>query len=196
MAIDKKQQQMLSQDEQIERSPYQVLYHPSMLQVDRDRLVYRNEEGLLLLSKFPIVAAEALFLPREVGVAQDDHQRVALIMQVDVRSTGDTLCDTTNIGDNDEQIVTLVTSHFSLYSPSREKGVQAIRRHLNRIDHTKRGSSLLNVENPLTTSEHTASHVIDTHPESGVAGESGPATSVRPSMTEVSFIFAFLSMKT
>lgn len=182
-AIDVKLQELLTEEEQAQREPYQVLYHPSMLQTERGRLNYRHEEGLLLLSKYPIVAAEALFLPREVGLKEDDHQRVALIMQVDVQSATSTA--TASATRENEQVVTLVTSHFSLYTASRERGVEAIRRHLNRIDHTPRGADPLGVNNPLTTSEHAASHLIDTHPESGVMGEAGTAVSVRPSMAEI-----------
>lgn len=184
-AIDVKLQELLTEEERAQRLPYQVLYHPSMLQSERGRLNYRHEEGLLLLSKYPIVAAEALFLPREVGLKEDDHQRVALIMQVDVQSAlSPPPCALTTPREH-EQVVTLVTSHFSLYTASRERGVEAIRRHLNRIDHTKRGADPLAANNPLTTSEHAASHLVDTHPASGVAGEAGAAVSVRPSMAEI-----------
>lgn len=46
---------------------YQVFYHPAMLIPERPSKEYRNEEGLMTLSKFPISSMHALFLPREVG---------------------------------------------------------------------------------------------------------------------------------
>jgi endonuclease/exonuclease/phosphatase family metal-dependent hydrolase len=47
----------------------------------------RNEEGVLILSRYPIVDSKALFLPRELANPEDDHQRVALTAIVDVLGT-------------------------------------------------------------------------------------------------------------
>lgn len=95
-----------------------------MLQFDSGRLVYRNEEGLLLLSKYPILHAQAVFLPRLLGEKADDHQRVALVVQVAVPSAQGHVHDA-------RRVVTLVTSHFSLFAPARDRAVQRIRQHLH-----------------------------------------------------------------
>ena len=45
---------------------YQVVYHPAMNMVNRHRLSVRNEEGVMVLSKLPIVGYDAMLLPRSM----------------------------------------------------------------------------------------------------------------------------------
>ncbi len=49
---------------------YQFVFQPAMSMLDRARLIYRNEEGLLILSKLPILDSDVLLLPRQIGEAR------------------------------------------------------------------------------------------------------------------------------
>jgi len=76
----------------------------------------RNEEGLFILSKYPIVESKVLFLPRMIGDAGDDHQRMALVAQIQLP-----------VEDKDgKAMITISTSHFSLKESSRDLSVEAI----------------------------------------------------------------------
>eukprot|EP00981_Chlorochromonas_danica_P003653 scaffold681_cov173-Ochromonas_danica.AAC.16 len=46
---------------------FQVVYQPAMLLFEKSRMVYRNEEGVLILSKFPLRNIQSLFLSRELN---------------------------------------------------------------------------------------------------------------------------------
>lgn len=81
---------------------YQFVYQPAMSMWEKNRLSVRNEEGLLILSKYPIIDTKVLFLPRMLGDAGDDHQRLALVAQIElpVKSTGE------------KALISISTSHF------------------------------------------------------------------------------------
>ena len=85
---------------------YQFVYQPAMSMWEKNRLSVRNEEGLLILSKYPIIDTKVLFLPRMLGDSGDDHQRLALVAQIElpVKSTGE------------KALISLSTSHFRYYN--------------------------------------------------------------------------------
>ncbi len=57
----------------------------------RASLAMRNEEGLLILSRYPIVGTKAVMLPRDTGNTLDDHQRILLAAQIYVRGVNVTV---------------------------------------------------------------------------------------------------------
>ncbi|RYH23710.1 hypothetical protein EON65_17580 [archaeon] len=75
---------------------YHVVFQPAMLMFDRAKMVFRNEEGVMILSKLPLFDIQTVFLPRDIGNPSDDHQRVLLVAKA-------------KVGDN---VVEVATSHF------------------------------------------------------------------------------------
>lgn len=66
---------------------YQHVYHPAMSMQDKSKPGQRVEEGVLVLSKLPIVHSSTLLLPRNFRDNSDDHQRAVLKVQVQVQVT-------------------------------------------------------------------------------------------------------------
>jgi len=103
---------------------YQIVYQPAMhMTPDGGKLTDRNEEGCLIISKYPVVSSQISFLPRDIGNPSDDHQRILLIVQVQVPFSQ---------SNNEESIiVTVVTSHWSLLSTSRDIATERVFHVLN-----------------------------------------------------------------
>jgi hypothetical protein len=80
----------------------------------------RNDEGCLILSRYPIAYSTVAFLPRDIGNPQDDHQRILLLAQVQVPIT-----------EASNMLVTVVTSHWSLLSSSRDVAAKHVFEVLN-----------------------------------------------------------------
>lgn len=75
---------------------YHVVFQPAMLMFNRAKMVFRNEEGVMILSKLPLLDVQSVFLPRDIGNPSDDHQRVLLVAKARVGNS----------------LVEVATSHF------------------------------------------------------------------------------------
>lgn len=64
------------------QQPYQYVYQPAMA-FHHDNTFHREEEGVALLSKYPVISTEYMLLPRDYTDKQDGHQRICLYAEID-----------------------------------------------------------------------------------------------------------------
>ena len=92
--------------------PFQAIYQPAMSFTAHQGHTVREEEGVALLSRFPIRRSAYMLLPRDFGDAQDGHQRVCLYAEIEPSPEGPR--------------VGVYVTHLSLSAPMREAGVASI----------------------------------------------------------------------
>ena len=89
----------------------------------------RHEEGVAILSKYPITSVDALLLPRELTNPKDDHTRVVLRAKVKVPVAATRAEHKSHGHESGYREVLVMTSHFSLHAPSRQEGVSYLLAH-------------------------------------------------------------------
>eukprot|EP01032_Pedospumella_encystans_P014181 gene14181-16306_t len=118
---------------------YQFVYQPAMSMVDTQRLAFRHEEGVMVLSKFPIVDYQVVLLPRQMDDKSDDHQRVILNVKVSVPETHVTsqpgACSAADV--SEPVTIDVMTSHFSLNERARNQGVRTLVQEITRTNNPK-----------------------------------------------------------
>lgn len=90
---------------------YQSIFQPAMLMFNRKKMNVRQEEGVAILSKYPIKNVESLLLSRNLSDSQDDHQRIVLKAAI----LHNLKLDGTQVYSNDENrhaTIDVLTSHF------------------------------------------------------------------------------------
>lgn len=93
-------------------APYQYVYQPAMSFAGHQGHVLREEEGVAILSRFPVRRTDYLLLRRDFSDPQDGHQRIVLHAQVEPLPGG--------------PFVDVYVTHFSLSSPARDAAAGSI----------------------------------------------------------------------
>ena len=93
-------------------APFQYVYQPAMSFAGHQGHLLREEEGVAILSRFPVRRTDYLLLPRDYADAQDGHQRVVLHAQVEPELGG--------------ALVDVYVTHFALSSAARDAAAASI----------------------------------------------------------------------
>lgn len=93
-------------------APFQYVYQPAMSFAGHQGHVLREEEGVAILSRFPVRRTDYLLLRRDYSDAQDGHQRIVLHAQVEPLQGG--------------PLVDVYVTHLSLSSPARDAAARSI----------------------------------------------------------------------
>jgi len=91
---------------------FQYVYQPAMSFAGHQGHLIREEEGVAILSKFPVRRTDYLLLPRDYADAGDGHQRVVLHAQVEPLVGG--------------ALVDVLVTHFALSSAARDAAAASI----------------------------------------------------------------------
>mmetsp|Transcript_24930 Transcript_24930/g.34203 ORF Transcript_24930/g.34203 Transcript_24930/m.34203 type:complete len:592 (+) Transcript_24930:37-1812(+) len=87
--------------------------------IDMNRPGQHVEDGVMVLSKLPILHSDVLLLPRELRDPSDDHQRTVLRVQLDGSSL---------VGSPNALPIDVLTTHLSLSERARDLSVREISR--------------------------------------------------------------------
>jgi len=102
-------------------APFQFLYQPAMSFAEPQGHQVREDEGVALLSRFPIRSSDYLLLPRDFTDAQDGHQRVVLHAAVEPWPG--------------RPLLHVCVTHFSLSAAARKIAASCIVEWTNNQDH-------------------------------------------------------------
>eukprot|EP01038_Epipyxis_sp_PR26KG_P014002 gene14002-18780_t len=116
---------------------YYFAYQPAMNMFEMKKLVHRNEEGLLILSKYPIIDSDVLFLTRNLSDKSDDHQRIVLRVQIQIPIILNNSCDNQM---KQTTTVDILTTHLSLSSIARDESIKDIIKFSSCINHNNHTS--------------------------------------------------------